>query len=252
MTLARPGSWGSPKDNGGNSGRDGTAVTGAPLYTSGPHGAESSPRSKDAVARTPGHFVGTCLPRMDTDGGWRMISPCVGLGSLVLWHCSRDGTGGGGEPPRKHSAQRPCFTCGCKGPAVVPKIRWSDTAEGASARGPWACSQRFSRQALVLTHRLGVSLTCFNRSLSKVQYPKHDQLCTDVTLKTHVFGLPGSSVGLTSAFCSGHDPRVLRSSPASPLSGDLASPPPSALPLACALWCALSLSNKEIKYFLKN
>ena len=48
---------------------------------------------------------------------------------------------------------------------------------------------------------------------------------------------------------SGHDLRVLGSSPKSGslLSGEPASPSPSAAPPACAL--SLSLPNKEIKYF---
>ena len=64
----------------------------------------------------------------------------------------------------------------------------------------------------------------------------------DTVLKTHSFRRLGGSVSCTFAFSSGLDPMVLGSSPTSGslLSGEPASPSPSAAPSVCAL----SLSNK--------
>jgi len=61
--------------------------------------------------------------------------------------------------------------------------------------------------------------------------------------------LLGASVGEVSAFSSGHDPRVLGPSPAlgSLLSGEPASPSPSAPPPACALSWSLKWINKIFK-----
>ena len=65
--------------------------------------------------------------------------------------------------------------------------------------------------------------------------------CSLMHLKVHIIGSPGGSVAEASAFGSGHDLRVLGSSPKSGclLSRESASPSPSAP--------APSLSNKRFK-----
>ena len=67
--------------------------------------------------------------------------------------------------------------------------------------------------------------------------------CSLMHLKVHIIGSPGGSVAEASAFGSGHDLRVLGSSPKSGslLNGESASPPSSAASPACAVSVSLSL-----------